>query len=106
MNDEPWLKWSDGKFKPYGGTSVETQERVAWMVKNVTGLVPVNGEWKHWGAGCAQVYEAGGGDWHAIERGIREAWNREPQYRPGHVRGFVNAVRKAHAGGSGVRVGW
>jgi len=94
---KPWLEWSDGQFKPWQGVAVEIQERVAWLAEKHTGLVPVHGDWRFWGECCGQVYLAGGGDWDVIEQGIRTVWQRELQYRPGHVKGFVDEVRKAKA---------
>lgn len=100
LTEMPWLEWSDGRFKPWQGVAVETQERVAWLVEEHTGLVPVHGDWRFWGECCGQIYLAGDGDWDVIEDGIRAVWQRELQYRPGHVKGFVDEVRKARAVGS------
>jgi DNA-binding transcriptional regulator YhcF (GntR family) len=95
--ERPWLEWSDGRFRPWEGVTVEAQEHVAWLVEKHTGLVPVHGDWRFWGECCAQVCLAGNGDWDVIEQGIRAVWQRELQYRPGHVKGFVDEVRKAKA---------
>jgi hypothetical protein len=92
---EPWRNWSDGAFKTWHGVEVDTQEHVAWLVDRETGLRPIDGEGRFWGQCCAQVYQAGGGDWQVIEAGIKAVWQRDPKYRPGHAKGFINAVRKA-----------
>jgi len=94
---EPWRDFSDGRFKPWNGISVEAQERVAWTIRRFTGLEPVDSEWRHWGQCCAQVYQAADGDWLTIEAGVRAVWQRKPQYRPGHAKGFVDEVRKTRA---------
>ncbi len=97
LADMPWLEWSDGKFKPWQGVPVDHQERVAWLIERHTRLMPTAGDWRFWGECCAQVYLAGGGDWDVIEESIKAVWGREPQYRPGHAKGFIDEARKTQA---------
>jgi hypothetical protein len=54
-----------------------------------------------WVKALASIYQAGNGDWAAIEQGIRNTWSREMRYRPGHANGFVDEVRKAATVDSG-----
>jgi DNA-binding Lrp family transcriptional regulator len=93
--NSPWLAWHPDRVHPQAGVSAGSLQRVGWLVEDVTGLCPVDGEWKGWIKGCVSLYQAAKGEWGALERGIRNVWRREEKYRPGHIRGFVDEVRKA-----------
>jgi hypothetical protein len=97
LSQRPWLGWSDGRFKPRQNASVEAQERVAWILEDVTTRRPTEKEWKLWSSECAAIYEAARGDFDVIERGVKAAWDRESKYRPTKVAGFKGAVANAWA---------
>lgn len=98
QGEKPWLNWSDGRLKPCRGIDQECLDRIGWLIEKHTTMCPVDSEWKGWTSACADIYQAGQGRWGAIEAGIRAAWGRkDPQYRPGHAKGFVKEVRKAAA---------
>lgn len=101
----PWLAWHPDNAHPQAGISAESLQRVGWLVESVTGLCPVDGEWKGWVKGCVALYQAARGEWDVLERGIRNVWRREEKYRPGHIRGFVDEVRKAGSAKSEA-IGW
>ena len=105
LADSPWLAWHPERAHPQAGVSAEALQRVGWLVENVTGLCPVDGELKGWLKGCVTLYQVAKEDWPTLERGIRKVWSREEQYRPGHIRGFVDEVRKA-ASAKGETIGW
>jgi hypothetical protein len=91
---KPWVKcatWLRGR----DGISAESLQRVYWLLEHHTGLEPTEDERAGWVKALAMIYKATDGDFDAIQRGIHMAWEREPKYRPGHARGFVNEVRKA-----------
>jgi DNA-binding transcriptional ArsR family regulator len=99
---EPWRTWGNGNVHRIGDVAADDIRRVCHIVEDVTGLRP-NGSITGWLVGAAGVYRAGRGEWSTIERGIREAWDREVQYRPGTLsasqksvdrNGFVKAVAK------------
>jgi hypothetical protein len=101
----PWRDWSGGAFRERDGVSVDAQDRVSWLVEDITGLSPP-GNYTGWGNGAIACYIAGRGDWATIEAGIRNAWGREPQFRPSTLactkrnadqNGFVKAIGKARA---------
>jgi hypothetical protein len=105
-NHDPWRDWSGGKFQERDGVSVESQDRVAWLVEDITGLSPPGGNYTGWGNGAIACYNAGRGDWAVIEAGVRDAWGRESQFRPSTLactkknadkNGFVKAIGKARA---------
>ena len=105
MADSPWMAWHPDRVHPQAGISTESLQRVGWMVEDLTGLCPVDGELKGWLKVCVTLYQVAKGDWRVLERGIRKVWGREEQYRPGHIRGFVDEVRKA-ASAKGETIGW
>jgi len=101
----PWRDWSQGNFRERDGVSVTAQDRIGWLVEDITGLRPP-GNYSGWANGCIAVYNAGRGDWDVIEAAIRTAWGRESQYRPSTLsctkknadqNGFVKAAGKAWA---------
>jgi hypothetical protein len=103
--DCPWRDWSGGAFRERDGVSVNAQDRVSWLVEDITGLA-APGNYTGWGNGAIACYIAGRGDWATIEAGIRNAWGREPQFRPSTLactkrnadqNGFVKAIGKARA---------
>ncbi|MCK4958026.1 MAG: PadR family transcriptional regulator [Planctomycetes bacterium] len=93
----PWIAKSDGRFKPRSNASIEAMEHVLYLVNHITGKWPTSSQWKHWNTQCGEIYEAGSGDWGAIEQGIVDAWQRDPRYRPQNIRGFVDPVSNAFA---------
>lgn len=92
--DEPWLLWGDDKVHALGGVEANDLRRVGWLIEQGTGMRPVDGEWSGWLKALVQVFNAAGGDFERVERGVELAWDREEKYRPGHPMGFVKAVRK------------
>ena len=100
---EPWRAWGNGNVHRVGDVAADDIQRVCYVIEDITGLRP-NGSITGWLVGAAGVYRAGRGDWATIERGIKEAWKREVQYRPSTLsasqksvdrNGFVKAVAKA-----------
>jgi len=102
--DEPWLQWGDGRLRERDGVSVEAQRRVGYILEDVTGLAPLDGEWDGFGNLAVQVYRAAQGDWEAVRAGFKAAWSYDDEHKPatiairqGQQNGFVRAVRKAKA---------
>jgi len=109
--NEPWLGWSDGRFRERDGVSVGAQERICALLEKHTGQKPVSdGQWKGWANTAVEVYNASTGRWDAVERGIRDAGAREARYVPniasrrGDVNGWASAVSKALSEIEGERI--
>jgi len=98
-SEKPWLRCADW-LKPRHGISKDSLQRVYWLIEQHTGLVTTDKGRSGWSAALVECYQAGQGDFDAIEYGIKEVWKRPPEYRPGHVRGFVDEIRKAKAMGA------
>ena len=105
LAESPWMMWHPDCVHPQDGVSAESLQRVGWTVENVTGLRPVDGEWTFWLTESVKLYRIAKGDWHVLERGIRNAWDREEKYRPGNISRFADEVRKA-ASAKGGTIGW
>jgi len=97
--------YEGGRVHAMGGVSAESLRSVCRIVDDVTGLRP-GSNITGWLVGAAEVYRIADGDLETVERGVREAWSREPQYRPSTLacsqktaarNGFVKAVNKAQA---------
>ena len=97
--DMPWAYWHahHSSMKSRDGISKQSLQRVGWLIELKTGLVPTERGMKGWVAGLSQVYDAAGGDFDVIELGIDRVMRRDRKYRPGHVNGFVDEVRKVAA---------
>lgn len=93
-SEKPWMKCAQW-MKPRYGISAEALQRVYWLVEQHTGLEPVDSERGTWAKALAECFQAAKGDFGVIVRGIKAVWVRDPTYRPGHPRGFVDEIRKA-----------
>jgi len=105
LADSPWMAWHPDNVHPQAGISAECIQHVGWLVEELTGLRPVDGEWTFWLTESVRLYRLAKGDWRVLERGIRNAWDREEKYRPGNISRFADEVRKA-ASAKGETIGW
>jgi len=105
LAESPWMAWHPDCVHPQGDVSAEALQHVGWMVEDLTGLRPVDGEWTFWLTESVRLYRLAKGDWNVLERGIRNAWDREEKYQPGNISRFADEVRKA-AGAKGETIGW
>jgi len=103
VHDE-WSDWSNGHFRERDGVSADSQNRIGFLLQKHTGQRPrSDGQWVGWGNTVIEIYSAAGGDWKAIEQGIKTAAGYKPEFRPhiasrkGDVNGWANAVAKAAA---------